>query len=496
VLRDLELAVGAGERVLVTGPSGAGKSTLLRALAGLLLTNGQGDLSGRISIGGPAGHPFGADQFHSSGVEPVEARTRPATSIGLLMQDPTAGIVAATVGRDVAFGLENSGVPRAQMWRRVTEALEAVRFPYGLAHPTSALSGGESQRLMLAGSLVLGAPLLLLDEPTSMLDPAAAAAVRGLLQSVIAATCCTAIIVEHRLEPWLDFVDRLVVLGADGQLLANGRPDRVLAEQSEGLAASGVWLPEAEPPELLTIDPGLTGPDASAPSELVTAEDVAVVLSRRRRGREAVVTRALDGVSASLRSGEALAVTGSSGAGKSTLTAVLAGMQRTTSGRVQSSPALATRHGREPWRWRSRDLASRLAWVPQSPEHGVVASSVLDEVLATSRARGRDSAAAKRRANGLLEALSLASLTAVSPYHLSGGEQRRLMVAAALAGGPLAVLLDEPTVGQDRRTWAAVVGALRSARGAGAGISLSTHDQLAVSALADVELRLDSGRAA
>jgi energy-coupling factor transport system ATP-binding protein len=137
-----------------------------------------------------------------------------------------------------------------------------------------------------------------------------------------------------------------------------------------------------------------------------------------------------------------------------------------------------------------------LAWVPQFPEHGFVASSVLDEVLATSRAIGRDPAQAHDRGNGLLEALSLASVADVSPYHLSGGEQRRLLVAAALAAGPYGILLDEPTVGQDRHTWAVVLGALRSARDAGTGILLSTHDRLAVSVLADVEVRLDSGRMA
>lgn len=476
VLRDLDLIVPAGQRVLVTGPSGAGKSTLLRALAGLLQSGGAGDLSGHVRIGG--------------------------SPVGLLLQDPTAGVVAETVGRDVAFGPENSGMPRPEIWRRVDAALAAVRFPYGVGHPTAALSGGETQRLLLAGTLALDSPVLLLDEPTSMLDATAAATVRALLQDVITSRSCTAVIVEHRLEPWIGFGDRLLVLDSDGRLVADGSPEAVLARDGATLVRNGVWVPGAEAPQLLPVDPGLVAtaaaptPDRTNARELVRAHDVTVELTRRIGGRVAGVTRALDSVSATLLSGHVLALTGPSGAGKSTLAAVLAGLQRPTSGRLCSAAALATRRGAEPWRWRSRDLAARLAWVPQHPEHGIVASSVLDEVLATSRACGRDLTTARDRALAWLETLSLSALADASPYHLSGGEQRRLLLAAALTHGPSGLLLDEPTVGQDRHTWAAVLGSVRAARDAGVAVAVATHDELAVATLADAELQLVGGRAA
>ncbi|MGI8578548.1 MAG: ABC transporter ATP-binding protein [Nocardioidaceae bacterium] len=474
VLSTLCLHIPAGQRVIVAGPSGAGKSTLLRAIAGLLLTSGQGDLDGAVLVGGRA---------------PSDAPGR----VGFLMQDPLAGIVAETVGRDVAFGLENLGVWRDEIWPRVTEALTQSGFPYGLQHPTSALSGGESQRLALAGSLVMGSNVVLLDEPTSMLDPIAAAAVRQAVRRDATTRGATTVIVEHHLEPWLDFADRVIVLGRAGDIIADGEPTPVLEQQGDFLAAEGVWVPGLGAPAPQSIDPEVVGPWEAGPPQLVRAEDVRVELKARLGGRRLAPTLALDHASATLVAGQVLAVTGPSGAGKSTLVAVLAGLLRPTTGQVTAAPELATKRGTHPWRWSSTDLAARLGWVPQIPEHGVVAKTVRDEVLASCRACGRDPHRAAERADALLDAFDLGRLAGASPYHLSGGEQRRLMVAAALAHGPCGVMLDEPTVGQDRRTWAAVVGALDSARSAGSGIAVATHDGLAVDVLADSVLPLSGG---
>nr|MBA2775049.1 ATP-binding cassette domain-containing protein [Nocardioidaceae bacterium] len=402
--------------------------------------------------------------------------------------------VAETVGRDVAFGLENARVPRSEIWPRVDAALAAARFPYAASHLTRALSGGETQRLVLAGNLVLDNRLLLLDEPTSMLDAEAAASVRNAIQHEVLRRGCTTVAVEHQLEPWLDFVDRLVVLGPHGEIVADGTPAQVLADHADALAAQGVWLPGLPAPALLPVDAALVSPWEDGPQRLVTATGVGVELRAGLADRRAPPTVALADVDAELRSGRALAVTGPSGAGKSTLVSVLAGLSRPTSGAVEADPRLATRQGTYPWRWRSRDLTARLAWAPQTPEHGVVTASVRDEVLASARACGREAGRAEARADGLLETLGLGHLRGVSPYHLSGGEQRRLMVAAALGHGPHGLLLDEPTVGQDRHTWAAVLGAISAARTAGAGVAVSTHDLLAAKVLADDQLQLSGGR--
>lgn len=483
VFRNLDLLIPAGQRVLVAGPSGAGKSSLLRAVAGLLLPRpGLGELTGRVKLGREAQEP---------------GRGNGTGRVGLLLQEPLASLVADTVGRDVAFGLENQEVRRHDIWIRVRAALRETGFPYDVDHPTAALSGGEAQRLALAGSLALGSQVMLLDEPTALLDPIGAELVRAAVRRDASRRGSTTVIVEHHLEPWLDFADRLVVLGQDGSVVADGCPSDVLRTHGRTLAALGVWVPGWGPPPPLKLGAALVCPHSPATGELMRAERVTVELRTRGRprwGKAGVQTTvALDDVSAELTSGRTLAVSGPSGAGKSTLISVLGGLMRPTSGDVVAARGLATRRGRQPWRWSSRDLVSRMSWVPQVPEHGVVAATVSDELVASSRSCERDPAWARERAEGLLRTLGLDHLREASPYHLSGGEQRRVMLAAALVHGPLGVLLDEPTVGQDMNTWAAVVGTLASARSAGCGIALASHDGLALDALADDRVVLDHG---
>lgn len=469
MLRDLDLTIEPGERVLLAGASGAGKSTLLRGLAGLLLTADVGELSGRVTV---------------DGEEPHEHPGR----VALLLQDPTASLVAERIGRDVAFGLENLSTPREQIWPQVEEALAAVDLAYPLDHPTHALSGGEMQRLALAGALVMQPGVLLLDEPTSMLDPELAADVRAAVVDVVRRRGSTLVVVEHRIGPWVDLVDRVVVLGDGGRLVADGEPSRVLAENARSLAAQGIWVPGEPDPDPVDLDSDLVAPHTPASGPVVEATGIVVRHTSRLGGGGRRTTLALDGIDQRLDAGRLLAVTGRSGAGKSTLVGVLAGLLKPTAGQVCGAGP-----DKPLWSWRSRVLAGHLAWVPQQPEHGVVTTTVRDEVLTAARAVGR-AQWAERRADRLLDALGVGHLAAANPYQVSGGEQRRVMIAAALAHGPAALLLDEPTVGQDRLTWAAVTGAAASARDAGAAVAVATHDLLAVSRVADDRTRLSRGR--
>ncbi|WP_040322208.1 ABC transporter ATP-binding protein [Austwickia chelonae] len=486
ILDGIDLHVEPGERILIAGASGAGKSTLLRALAGVVDTVDPGTLTGTVTIDD----------------DPTRAGDG---RVGLLVQDPADARVAGTIGRDVAFGLENLGIPRTDIHPRIAAALAAVDIRYGPGHATSALSGGEAQRVALAGIIALRPRVILLDEPTSMLDDDSARAVRDAVVAAADEAGATLIVVEHRLTGWVDVVDRLVVLGADGRIIADGPVRRTLDEQTGELLTAGLWVPGAPAPEALALPEELCTPwpgvRVSAGQTLVTAEDVRVVHRPRRglrviRRAEPDVT-ALDGVDLTLTAGRAAALRGTSGAGKSTLLGVLTGIDRPTGGQVRADAAWADGAPSELHRWDSAQLAARVGWVPQRAELTITSTrSVRDCLLSTPHALGRDvsdAGAAARRIDATLDVLGLARAASRHPYRLSGGELRRLAVAGALVHGPTLVAFDEPTVGQDRHTWAVVAGLVSSARTAGCAVVASTHDDL-LTGLADDVHHLTRGR--
>ena len=457
-LRGVDLHLEPGERVLLLGPSGAGKSTLLTALAGLLDAGSGGEQEGTLTLDGrPA----------------AEVRAR----AGLVMQDPEAALVMARAGDDVAFGLENRGVPTDAIWPRVDEALRAVGFPYDRDAPTSALSGGEQQRLALAGIVALRPGLLLLDEVTANLDPDGAALVRQVLAEVLDSSGATAVVVEHRVEQVVDLVHRAVVLEPGGGIAEDGPPAEVFDRVGARLAARGVWVPGHRP---VVRRPARTAPGPA----LVRADRVSFRYPAADR-------EALAATDLTLRAGEAVALTGPNGSGKSTLALCLAGLLRPTGGHVVAEPALDPPQPARPlWRWRGRDLVTRVGTVFQDPEHQLVASTVRGELLVGPRQAGAGDAAAAKRAGELLERLGLARLADANPFTLSGGEKRRLSVATAIATAPKVVVSDEPTYGQDALTWAALAGLLADLRDDGCALLAVTHDEELVAAIADRRVTL------
>jgi energy-coupling factor transport system ATP-binding protein len=459
----VDLRVEPGERVLLLGPSGSGKSTLLAGLAGLLDpgdTDSTGDTEGAVLLDG------------------VPARAARARA-GLVMQDPEAALVMSRAGDDVAFGLENRGVTAAEIWARVDEALSAVGFRHGRDASTGALSGGEQQRLAIAGILALRPGLLLLDEVTANLDPAGAALVRGVLAEVLDATGATVVMVEHRVDEVVDLVDRAVVLEAGGGVIADGSPLEVFGRHGAALAARGVWVPGRHP----AVRRAAQRPPGAA---LVRAEAT--------RFRYPAADRdALAATDVELRAGQALAVTGPNGSGKSTLALVLAGLLRPTTGHVVTAPELAPGAGaRPPWRWRARDLVGAIGTVFQDPEHQFVTSSVRAELAVGPRRTGADEQTIAARTDELLDRLGLTALAEANPFTLSGGEKRRLSVATAIATAPAVVVADEPTFGQDARTWAALAALLADLRDEGRALALVTHDRALVDSLADAELLMSA----
>lgn len=451
-LRDISLRIEPGERVLLLGASGAGKSTLLHGLAGVLGGDEEGEAAGQLLI---------------DGLPASAARGR----AGLVLQDPDSQVILARVGDDVAFGCENLGIPRDEIWRRVDAALDAVGLDVPLDRPTKALSGGQKQRLALAGSLAMRPGLLLLDEPTANLDPAGVIEVREAVQRMLQVQRTTLIVVEHRLDVWLPLIDRVIVIGdagSGGGVIADGHPDVVLAAQGERLVQAGVWVPG--------FPPRHPNPPSSAPGEaLLSARELGVA---RVRG-----TTVASGIDVDVRAGSALAITGPNGAGKSTLGLTLAGLLPPAAGAVTATDALAAAAGPQPIDWTSRQLLTRIGMVFQEPEHQLLASTVREELAIGPRSLGLSEAEIASRGDELLQRLRLDRLAQANPYTLSGGEKRRLTVAAALATRPRVLILDEPTFGQDARTWQELLAMLADLRDAGTALVTVTHDLDVVAAL-------------
>ena len=451
-VRDVDLRIEPGERVLLLGASGSGKSTLLQGFGGVLGGADEGETRGALLV---------------DGIAPTAARGR----VGMVLQDPDTQTILARVGDDVAFGCENLGVARDDIWQRVHAALDAVALDVALDRSTAALSGGQKQRLALAGVLAMRPGAILLDEPTANLDPEGARDVRDAVAAALDASGATLVVIEHRIDVWLPLVTRVIVLGADLDgtvVLADGSPEEVLGSRGAELAASGVWVPghpPASPP-----------PPAQGPGEVLLETRGLTVA--RRRGLPVAGPFDLD-----VRAGEALGVTGPNGAGKSTLGLTLAGLIPAESGRVSALPALAAGEKGDPFRWASRALLTRIATVMQSPEHQLLAKTVRDELSVGPRALKLPDAEITARVDELLERLRLAPLAGANPYTLSGGEKRRLTVAAALATRPRMLVLDEPTFGQDATTWAELVGLIARLRDEGTAVVSISHDEAVLDAL-------------
>ena len=463
-LRELSLSIEPGERVLLLGASGAGKSTLLHGMAGILGGEEDGESSGSLTVDGRDAAAARAD-------------------IGLVMQDPEAQVVLARIGDDVAFGCENLGLPRDEIWRRVRSSLTAVGLGgLPLGWPTARMSGGQKQRLALASVLAMGPRLLLLDEPTANLDPSGVAEVRAAAEKVVDQTGATLVVIEHRVDVWADLVDRVVVI-LDGRVAADGPPSEILTRESERLRAAGIWLPgdEARIVEEVGEPPAREAQENAA---VLAADDLTIGYDDAHPVRS--------GIDLGIAPGASTCIVGANGAGKTTLALTLAGLLPPLAGDVAVSEALAgALKSRDPRDWRSKDLLGRISMVFQEPEYQFVTATVREELALGPATAGVEGAELDALVNEYLEKLALTRLAQAHPMTLSGGEKRRLSVATALISAPDVVLLDEPTFGQDRTTWIELVRILRGAVGRGTTLVSITHDAAFVRAMGDRVIDLD-----
>ncbi len=466
-LRGVTLDVAQGEFVVLAGGSGAGKSTLLRAAAGLVPHFHGGTIAGELRVGGM--------DVRTSG--PAEL----AAVAGSLFQDPETQVVMGSVRAELAFPLENRGWTAAAVARGVEEAALALGIAGLLDRPTHELSGGELQRVALGAALAGRPRLLLLDEPTSQLDPVAGDELLGVLRRINEEWGTTVLLAEHRLERCLASADRVVAM-RDGAIVCDAAPGRFLAWAAQ--AAPELQTPAAR---LFSLA-GLAPPPVSVKDARRALRDVpragagdpraagAVRVaerrwpSPRRRGpAPALALRdcwvelrdgpaILRGASVALAPGERVALMGRNGAGKSTLLRVAAGLRAPTRGRVRR--------------------AGRVALLLQHPGDYLLRDRVADELPPEA-----------------LAAAGLAGLADRHPRDLSGGERQRLALAIVRHGErPAALLLDEPTRGMDHGHKDALAALLRELSAGGVAVLVATHDAEFAAAWAERVVLLGDGR--
>jgi energy-coupling factor transport system ATP-binding protein len=495
-LVDLSLQIRRKTLNVLVGPGGSGKSTLCTLFNGEIPHLLGGKFEGEVVV---------------AGVNTRDTEVRDvARKVGHVFQDPESMFATLTVEDEVAFGPENLQLLPTEIKRLVTDLLDKTQLAPFRDHLVWALSGGQVQKLGLAAVLAMQPELIILDEPTSNLDPAATRSVHELLLA-LREQGMTILLVTRELDDFLARADQLLVLER-GRLIAAGDPREVLASCGEAMLQNlGIWLPETS-----EIGVALNAHSAEKDSPVpITVEETLGLLQSRKllarglvgrppappavQGERLISARslsytyggqkpALADVSLDIYAGELLAIVGRNGAGKSTLARMLVGLLRPQGGSLEL-------FGRSAAAWKVQDLANRVALVFQNPEHQFLTDTVSEEINYSLLARGVTSAAEREKAvRETLDRLGICGFENVHPFALSAGMKRRLGVATMLVCRPAVLLVDEPTYGQDKQMTQTLMALMEEIRGQGVAVVMITHDMRLVQEFASRVVVMSEGR--
>ncbi len=481
-----------GEMIGIIGASGAGKSTLAQCLNRIIPEFEAGDFHGVVAI---EGQPL--DGKHVSEI---------AGTVGMVFQDFEAQLFSTNVAHEVAFAMEQAGMSRDQMNRRIGPALEAVGLAGFEPRDPTTLSGGEKQRLAIAAVLALGPDIIVMDEPTTDLDPEGKAEVFTLIRS-LRERGLSLIVIEHETGE-LRACDRILLM-REGEIVAEAPPDQLLTrldlleghgvhppEINRVLAALGIaaHARDVDHAEALIRGhlPGLARDDGSPAIELraaPAAENPAPPLVEVEHLNFSYPggPRVLDSIQLAIRPGEFIAIIGQNGSGKTTLAKQIVGLLKPESGRV-------TIAGRDRAALRPTETAHEVGYVFQNPDHQIFAATVEDEVAFGPRNFGLAPEEVKRRCAEVLSAVNLENQRESDPFLLGKGERQRLAVASVLALQPRLLILDEPTTGLDYREQRRMMSLVSELNAAGIAIVMITHTPWLVAAYARRVILMRRGR--
>jgi energy-coupling factor transporter ATP-binding protein EcfA2 len=476
-LHNVNLTIEEGEFLLVVGGSGSGKSSLARALAGLIPDFYGGRIGGKV-------------RFKKNDLRTMDRRSL-AREVGIVFQDPEKQLVMTGVEAEVAFGLENLGLPQAEMFRRVAEVMSFLGLTHLKTEFTSTLSGGQKQKLALAAVLAMQPRVLLLDEPTSQLDPAAAEEFFNLLKRLNEEMNLTIVLVEQRLDRCFHLADRVAVM-ENGTIVREGLPGAIAAWQAaKGLPyvppVAAFFAHAGSPGVPLTVVPLTVKEGRRLVKEFFFSRYKCAGTDTPRGQQELAPARpggkpvieikdlwfaypngreALRGINLSAGKGEFVALMGENAAGKTTLLKQLAGLLKPARGRVLIN-------GSDTRKTTPHQLARHVGYLSQNPNDYLFQDTVAEELHFTLRNLGLPD---EGRVDRLLDKLGLTRQRQNNPRDLSSGERQRVALASVMVAGPQLLVLDEPTRGLDYGLKAGLGSLLQEIAGEGTTIVTVTHD--------------------
>lgn len=473
-LKEINLDIYPGERVLIAGPSGCGKSTLAGCINGLNPFSNPGECSGELIVDGVDAQKSSIFQL--------------SAHVGTVLQDPDGQFIGLTVGEDIAFALENSCMPQDEMHEITRHAAELVGIQDHLDFAPHELSGGQKQRVSLAGVMVDQVKILLFDEPLANLDPATGKQTIELIDEIQEKTDTTVVIIEHRLEDvlWRD-VDRIVLM-SDGKILADLHPDELLSTRLleengireplylTALRYAGVELAPAKKPahvDSVVIDETdrkkmtdwfWSRPAAEAEKEHEPLLEVRNLTFGYERGRQT-----LRDVSLTIHKGEMVSIVGKNGAGKSTFSKLVCGFETPDSGEILFQ-------GRNLLQENIRHRAKHIGYVMQNPNQMISKPMIWDEVEMALLQTGMTPDERKERVEETLKICGLYPFRKWPVSALSFGQKKRVTIASILVQRPQVIILDEPTAGQDYHHYTEIMEFLKELNEQGFTILMITHD--------------------